>query len=255
MSKIEITKKIDQYIRGDLKDSEIDELWIEFLKKPELYHLFETELLLKDLGNKKYGEAVPSSPGNSIFQTYKMQFFALAAIITISFGIFMITMLQPADIRSFAIESIHPDEIIGADNFRSNQENRLNSALLLNKGLEAALENRSDDAVTLFESVLKNDSEPLHKIRAHYNLGILHYNNGQFQESVESFEIIDIHLVSQEYLKEKIMWFLGNAMLQNNQFNKSRDVLQRVIEMNGNYLKEATLLQQQLQKEIQFHQN
>jgi len=251
MSKIEITKKIDRYIRGDLKDSEIDELWIEFLKNPELYHLFETELLLKDLGNKKYGEAALSSSDNSIFKTYKIQFFALAAIVTLSFGIFIIAVLQPADIRSFAIESIHPDEIIGAGNFRSNEQNRLSSALLLNRGLEAALENRIDDAVALFDSVLKNNPGPLQQLRAHYNLGILYYNTGQFEASVESFEIIDINLVEQSYMKEKIMWFLGNAMLQNNQLKESEGVFKRVIEMNASYSEEAATVAEQLQIELQ----
>lgn len=67
--------------------------------------------------------------------------------------------------------------------------------------------------------------------------------------------MIDINLVAQKYLQEKIMWFLGNALLQNNQLNGSAEVLQRVIGMNGNYLEEATLLHQKLQKEIQSRQN
>lgn len=180
MSNIEIMKKIDQYIRGELKDSEIDELWIEFLKNPELYDLFETELLLRDRANKNAGEAVLSSPGISFFEIYKKQLFAIAAIIILSFGIFMITVIKQADVRSFAIESIHQDEIIGADNFRSDQENSPDTDLMLNRGLEAALENRINDAVSHFNSVLKNNPNPAQKIKAQYNLGILHYNGVNF---------------------------------------------------------------------------
>jgi len=254
MSNIETMKKIDQYIRGELKDSEIDELWIEFLKNPELYDLFETELLLRDRGKKTEAEAVLSNPGNSFFEMYKKQLFAIAAILTLSFGIFMITIIKQSDVRNFAIESIHQDEILGADNFRSHEENSVDTDLMLNMGLEAALENRINDAVSHFNSVLKNDPDPAQKMKAQYNLGILHYNRGEFQSSIDSFEIIDMNLVEQEYLQEKIMWFLGNAMLQNSQLNGSEEVLQRVIGMNGNYLEEATLLQQKLQKEIQSRQ-
>lgn len=255
MSNKEIMKKIDQYIRGDLKDSEIDELWIEFLKNPELYDLFETELLLRDRGNKTDGEAVLSTQDISFFEIYKKQFLAMAALITLSFGIFMITVIKQTDVRSYAIETIHPDEIIGADNLRSDQENNLNMDLLLNKGLEAALENRISDAVSHFNSILNNDPDTAQKIKAHYNLGILNYNRGEYQLSVESFETIDINFVEQEYLQEKIMWFLGNAMLQNNQLNDSEEVLRHVVRMKGNYLDEATLLHEHLQKEIQARQN
>ena len=42
-------KRIDQYIRGGLTQEEIDELWIEFIKKPEWYRIFETDLHIRSL--------------------------------------------------------------------------------------------------------------------------------------------------------------------------------------------------------------
>ncbi len=42
-------KNIEAYILGKLNESEVDELWVEFLKSPEWYDLFETELLLRHL--------------------------------------------------------------------------------------------------------------------------------------------------------------------------------------------------------------
>lgn len=42
-------KKIEAYILGKLSESEVDELWVEFLKTPEWYELFEIELLLTHL--------------------------------------------------------------------------------------------------------------------------------------------------------------------------------------------------------------
>jgi len=41
---------IEAYILGRLNQKEIDELWIEFLRSPEWYDLFETELHLRSLG-------------------------------------------------------------------------------------------------------------------------------------------------------------------------------------------------------------
>lgn len=43
---INMMKRINDYIHGRLSQQEIDALWIEFLKEPEWYRLFETELHL-----------------------------------------------------------------------------------------------------------------------------------------------------------------------------------------------------------------
>ena len=42
-------KKIDRYIRGELAQGEIDELWIEFIKEPDWYRIFETDLHIRSL--------------------------------------------------------------------------------------------------------------------------------------------------------------------------------------------------------------
>lgn len=39
-----VMNRINDYIHGRLSQKEIDALWIEFLKAPEWYNLFETEL-------------------------------------------------------------------------------------------------------------------------------------------------------------------------------------------------------------------
>ncbi len=47
---IRMQKLIEAYILGKLEQRTIDLLWIEFLKAPEWYDLFETELHLRSLG-------------------------------------------------------------------------------------------------------------------------------------------------------------------------------------------------------------
>ena len=44
---IDMMQRIDLYIRGKLNQQEIDELWIEFLKEPEWYKIFETDLHIR----------------------------------------------------------------------------------------------------------------------------------------------------------------------------------------------------------------
>ena len=50
---IDIMKRIGAYIQGKLTQDEIDLLWIEFLKAPEWYEMFETELHLYHLRRSK----------------------------------------------------------------------------------------------------------------------------------------------------------------------------------------------------------
>jgi len=49
---IDMMQRIDSYIRGRLNQQEIDQLWIEFLKEPDWYSKFETDLHLRSLIRK-----------------------------------------------------------------------------------------------------------------------------------------------------------------------------------------------------------
>lgn len=57
---IQTQKQIDMYIKGKLAEEEIDKLWVKFLKAPELYDYFETELhlLLHPANSKALSEFV-----------------------------------------------------------------------------------------------------------------------------------------------------------------------------------------------------
>ena len=44
MTEIERSRQITRYIKGELELNEVDQLWIEFLKDPELFELFIIEV-------------------------------------------------------------------------------------------------------------------------------------------------------------------------------------------------------------------
>lgn len=46
MIRPEKQRKIEKYIRGELSANQINELWIEFIREPELYDYFNTYLHL-----------------------------------------------------------------------------------------------------------------------------------------------------------------------------------------------------------------
>jgi len=53
---MKMMQRIDLYIRGRLSQQEIDELWIEFLKEPEWYKIFETDLHLRAIAKNNYAK-------------------------------------------------------------------------------------------------------------------------------------------------------------------------------------------------------
>lgn len=52
---IQTQQQIVRYINGELPTEEIDKLWINFLKAPDWYEYFETELHLVAIFNDQSG--------------------------------------------------------------------------------------------------------------------------------------------------------------------------------------------------------
>ena len=48
---IDLMHRLDHYICGRLNQQEIDKLWIEFLREPEWFKIFETDIQLRWLLN------------------------------------------------------------------------------------------------------------------------------------------------------------------------------------------------------------
>lgn len=55
---IEIQKRIDEYIEGNLSENEIDELWVIFLESPEWFDYFTTLLNLYSIGRSEYTQLI-----------------------------------------------------------------------------------------------------------------------------------------------------------------------------------------------------
>lgn len=50
---IQAQKQVDKYIKGILSMDEIDKLWVRFLKSPQWFEYFETELTLQAIFNSR----------------------------------------------------------------------------------------------------------------------------------------------------------------------------------------------------------
>jgi len=59
MTDRDIQINIERYIRGELTQNEVDQLWIEFIRDPDLFYYFKTYLHIVHLAKKIAREPSP----------------------------------------------------------------------------------------------------------------------------------------------------------------------------------------------------
>lgn len=250
-----IIKEIDRYIKGDLTPKEIDNLWAEFLKKPEYYRWFETELyLVKMAKDKKTGNIhrleKTSDKKNSGFKSYKKWALAAAAVLIISVGLQLFSIDGSGSVYNQAITKIDSSELAGADIYRSDEEvsNRLD--VIINQGLALAYEGENEAAIETFKNILTQDPTEEQRARAELNLGILLYNMGDYEEAVIYFESVTQIEEITNFFEEKAWWFLGNAYLNLRQLSDARKAVFNAYTLDGRYQSPALSLLKNLDIEL-----
>lgn len=254
MSKKEIMKKITRYIRGKLNRQEADELWEEFLKNPEYYELFETELHLHELGNRQscsrndISESVKNHPA---FFLRKEFLLPVAAFLIFCFGIIAyINSGKSIDAASLAFDHIEVKEILGAEVQRSENSTEGNLNVDINRGVAAAYQKNYEDAVLIFKNLVEQNIDPPVKSRIFYNLGILNYNQKLFKNASNYFEEVDLIQLESNNLAEKLLWFKAHTYLQIQDPVNSVRSLDSLIQMDGNFSSEAQDLKLKIQNII-----
>ncbi|MCC5942678.1 MAG: hypothetical protein JJU37_14145 [Balneolaceae bacterium] len=245
---IEILKSIENFINGELSQSEIDDLWVEFLKNPEYYKLFETELHLKALIKKgvkpnfidDVGKV--NEPTTHYLYKYKAWIVAAAAALLITIGLQFFSIDEQQAMQQWAISSIDKTEMLGADVYRSDEQEVASVDIAINEALALAYNDETVIAIERFRELLTLSPTDQQRVRIEMNLGILLYNVTAYEsaavhfESVVEFEEADINF------KEKGYWFLGNAYLNMGQLQEARDAVFEAYTMSGRFQNPALAL-------------
>lgn len=246
--KIRIQQQIDLYIKGELSQDEIDELWKEFLKHPEWYDWFETEVHLRSLikKRKKPSFVNDDKPSNTAETksaiNSKVWLYAAAAAIILAIGLQFFTFQEQTPISTFALREIEPSNLIGADVVRSNDSPAENLDVAINNALATALDGSTTEAIEEFEELLNHSPDNQQLFRIDMNLGILFYNSGNYESAQSRFQSITENEEIEEYQEEKSWWFLGNTLLHLNQPAEAREALYNAYMMNGRYQSRALSL-------------
>jgi len=257
MTEKQIIKEIDRYINGELQPDEIDLLWEQFLKNPEYFEWFETELHLKKLAldskKEKYkpfgSKGGSSSGGNGFFRRWML---AAAAAVVIGFGLQLLFLDQQVSLHPYSIDAIDYTEMAGADLYRSDGERPGVLDVAMNQGIAYAYNSEPEKAISQFQEILANNPDHFIRIRAEMNLGILFFNTAEFESALPHF----IYLTEQEdlahFFEEKAWWFLGNTYLNLSEIAEAREAVLRTSVMDGRYKVTADSMLEKLAADMDY---
>lgn len=252
MTNKEIYKQISRYIKGELNDKEIDELWVEFLRNPEAFEYFETELNLQDLfRNKGYGADISESSivGEPKYLRYKHWIYSAAAALLLSLGLQIFALHESDVMKGYTLSEINVSEMMGTDIYRSDPDDANSLDIAINQALAKAFTDEVDEAFRMFYELTSKPLSEEQKVLVHLNLGILHYNSGENEEAIEQFNAVLKIEDLPRFTEEKAWWFMGNALLNIDDIDRAREAVFNTYTLNGKFEAPALALLKKIDRE------
>tara|TARA_R100001143_G_scaffold63267_1_gene69243 strand:- start:6188 stop:6952 length:765 start_codon:yes stop_codon:yes gene_type:complete len=239
---IEVSKQIDAYIRGKLSTKEIDELWLLFLKNPNYYELFETELHLRNLiqKNRHAGGAIIEKRARKM-RMYRWVVAAAAMVIVVLTLQFYVIESTPG-LDTLALNTISYSEMAAGNVDRSDEEYVINFETEFNRATAAAYMLKKDESIEMFIELKRSVINESQRGRIEFNLAILYYNSSEFELARDSFITVTNFEELDEIYIERAWWFLANTYLKLNDQENAIEAIRMVKLLDGNNREIATRL-------------
>lgn len=257
---LDLEKQIDAYIKGRLNESEVDQLWIELLKRPDYIDLLETELIIKliieeqQAQEKEKGKETPAKPIAISRHFVKHSWKWLSAAATVAVLIIAINFFQydtEQTIRQLTLGEINIVENLASPEVLRSQDTEITDGdSLLNSGFKAAISGEIDKALAIYKEVIDGSKDASHLSMAYLNLGIIEYNSENYEMASTAFKEAIDYVDDDVVLEEKAYWYLGNAYVNLDRFEEGREAIHKVYTMDGIYKKPANRLLQKLDEEL-----
>lgn len=227
----DLERKIDLYVNGKLNADEVDELWSELIQ--DEYYLDYTKSVanLKALIDEKQ-KVQPVSKVLSFRDSAK--YAAAAAAILIAAVVGVLNMNTSGDL------SVNPVEQIGLDVVRSTVGvSESVTSEVIREAIRLASDGQTDQAISLLETELEKTNDPQLKADLALSLGSIQYNNGNYEASLESFQLVTQQQEVEILTLEKGYWYLGNTYFQLDQLDKAETAFKKAYDINGAYSRVA----------------
>jgi tetratricopeptide (TPR) repeat protein len=236
---IEIDKKIDEYLKGNLTASEIDGLWADILANPEYLGHLKTEAQLKAY----YSKRMPERVADNRIKMRKSMIVSIAAVTVFVVALMWILLLDTGVQPPQAINRIDVFEMETPAITRSDNELIAEPGLILLEGYDLVLDGNDPDAMALFRDVIENYPDSESAMFAKLNLGIIAYNNQDFESALSHFEsasTADADTDTDEMIRQKILWFTANAALLTGKMETAAVYSRDASQLNGYYTEKAS---------------
>lgn len=245
---LEIRQRIDAYIKGQLKEEEIQKLWNEFAKDPELLEVLELEVNIKAIIEKNASQAVP---GSKIYKLPSWTWHAAAAAAIVIVALVQLFRVDtPTNIDQFVVQQINPSEIETADGVRGKDLRITTADSLLNLGFEAIISGNEDRALELFDEVINNYGEEPYGSKAFLNKGIILYNEGDYDSAILAFEEAAERVEDNRMITEKAYWYMGNALVNIGELEAAQEAVFQAYQLDGIFRNPAFRLLKKLSDDL-----
>lgn len=246
----ELRNKIDAYIKGNLPEKEIQGLWNEFIKNPELLDILEIEVNVKEIIQQETQKYTATS-NSGIHKLPAWTWHAAAAAVIAIIALVQLFRVQtPTDINAFIVQQIEPGQVETADGIRSKDMMITEADSLLNLGFEAIISGNDSRAIELFDMVIQNHGEEPYGSKAYLNKGIVLYNKGDYESAILAFTQSLDRVEDSKMITEKAYWYLGNALVNTGKLQEAHQAVFSAYQMDGLFRKPAFRLLKKLSDDM-----
>lgn len=238
---INLEHQIDAYIKGQLSDEEAKQLWVELLKRPEYIAMLKTQVDLARLYQSN------ASAGGRYWKWITSAAAMVLLIVTIH--ILTVDTVRPVGVYTeTTINMMH--HMASAEVTRSSETDLDPADSLLNAGFKAAVSGNIEESAAIFQRVITEYSDASAVSKARLNLGILQYNSGNYNASIDNFRRAIAQGGDDSLLTEQSYWYLSNAYVNTDRLEEARNAVKKSYESGKIYKKESFRLLKRLDYEL-----
>ena len=255
---LELEKKIDAYVKGQLSEEEAEKLWVKLLQRPDYIELLETELGVQSIIQKRSssdsddterGDNSSTEESGVIYalKNSRSWIAAAAAVVLLVVAINVFQTDTNQDIGKLAVGEINfAENLASAQILRSQKTNVSPADSLLNRGFQAAISGNVSQAIDMYNEIISKHADEPAAIQAYLNKGIIQYNSGDYREAISAFQSTLRKVEDKPVVKEKAHWYMGNAYINVDSLEKARKTIQEAYAMDGIYRNPAYRLLRKL---------